>query len=91
VKPRVLLLDDEPVIVDTLAIILNQHGYEARAVYTHDAAIETARSFTPEAFYTGVINVGKNGCETAVELLSILPDCKILVSTGSLGGIEIFK
>ncbi|MCU1311618.1 MAG: Chemotaxis regulator - transmits chemoreceptor signals to flagelllar motor component CheY, partial [Candidatus Angelobacter sp.] len=38
-KPRVLVADDERVIADTLAIILNQHGYDASAVYTGTAAV----------------------------------------------------
>ena len=32
-KPKVLVADDEPVIADTLAMILNQSGFDARAVY----------------------------------------------------------
>ena len=39
-KPKILVVDDERVIADTLAIILNQHGFEASAVYTGTAAVE---------------------------------------------------
>ena len=34
VKPKVLVADDERVIADTLAIILNQAGFDATAVYS---------------------------------------------------------
>ncbi len=37
-KPRVLVADDEQVIANTLAIILNQAGFEARAVYSGENA-----------------------------------------------------
>ena len=33
-KPKVLVADDERVIADTLAIILNQSGFQATAVYS---------------------------------------------------------
>ena len=33
-KRRVLVADDEQVIANTLAVILNQAGFEARAVYS---------------------------------------------------------
>ena len=33
-KTKVLVADDEQVIANTLAIILNQAGFEARAVYS---------------------------------------------------------
>ena len=39
-KPRVLVADDEQVIANTLAIILNQAGFEARAVYSGEKARE---------------------------------------------------
>ncbi|MBV9145829.1 MAG: response regulator, partial [Acidobacteria bacterium] len=32
-KPKVLVVDDERVIADTLAIILNQNGFAATPVY----------------------------------------------------------
>ena len=39
-KPRVLVVDDEHVIADTLAIILNQAGFDASAVYTGSEAVD---------------------------------------------------
>ena len=39
-KPRVLVADDERVIADTLAIILNQAGFDATAVYSGEKAVE---------------------------------------------------
>ncbi len=47
VKPRVLIADDEQVIANTLAIILNQAGFDARAVYSGEKAIETVGEFKP--------------------------------------------
>ena len=38
VKPKVLVVDDERVIADTLAMILNQSGFQATAVYSGEAA-----------------------------------------------------
>ena len=37
---RVLILDDEQIIANTLALILNRSGFEARAVYSGETAIE---------------------------------------------------
>ena len=49
VKPKVLVADDERVIADTLAIILNQSGFEAKAVYSGEKAVETAKEWLPAA------------------------------------------
>jgi DNA-binding NtrC family response regulator len=80
---RVLLLDDDRITVDTLAVILNQNGYEARSVYNHRDAVATAREFCPDIFVTGFVNCcEKNGCETAIEILSLLPKCHVLIISG---------
>jgi CheY-like chemotaxis protein len=47
VKPKVLVADDEQVIANTLAIILNQAGFEARAVYSGEKAIERSTASSP--------------------------------------------
>ncbi len=41
-KPKVLVVDDERVIADTLVMILNQSGFDARAVYSGEGALELA-------------------------------------------------
>ncbi len=46
-KPRVLVADDERVIADTLAIILNQAGFEATAVYSGERAVEMVQILNP--------------------------------------------
>jgi len=81
---RLLILDDERVIVDTLCVVLNQHGYETCGAYTHGAALAIAREFRPDIFLTGFNNgPDKNGCETAIELLAILPQCRVLIFSGA--------
>ena len=54
-KPRVLVADDEQVIANTLAIILNQAGFEARAVYSGEKAIEALDTFKPDMMISDVI------------------------------------
>ena len=47
VKPKVLVADDERVIADTVTMILNQSGFEARAVYSGEKAVELVATFEP--------------------------------------------
>ena len=60
-KPRVLVADDEQVIANTLAIILNQAGFEARAVYSGEKAIEALDIFHPDMLISDVIMTGMTG------------------------------
>jgi DNA-binding NtrC family response regulator len=84
---RVLILDDSQVTADTLCIIANQHGYECRSAYTHSSAVSIAREFLPNIFLTGFNNLcDKNGCETALEVLTFLPQCRVIICSGSAVG-----
>jgi DNA-binding response OmpR family regulator len=81
-KPRVLIVDDENAIADTLAMILEQAGFEARAVYSGETALEQARTFAPDVLICDVIMPGIPGIETAIRLRALLPSCKIFIVTG---------
>src|ERR1035438_9602351 len=78
-KRRALVVDDEQVIADTLAKILDLNGYEASAVYTGTAAVESARSLQPDLIISDVIMPDMDGIQAAISIRSLLPDCKILL------------
>ena len=81
-KPRVLVADDEQVIANTLAIILNQAGFEARAVYSGEKAIDALDTFHPDMLISDVIMTGMTGIEAAIQTRARLPQCKILLFSG---------
>ena len=88
-KPRVLVADDERVIADTLAMILNQSGFEARAVYSGEKAIETAATFAPDMFITDVIMADLNGIDAAIRMRELLPRVKILLFSGQAATADL--
>jgi CheY-like chemotaxis protein len=90
-KPKVLVVDDERVIADTLAIILNQHGYDAFAVYTGNAAVERARSLSPDLIISDVIMPDMNGIEAAICIRAFLPACKILLFSGQAATQDLLE
>ena len=65
-KPKVLVADDERVIADTLAMILNQSGFEARAVYSGERALELAATLKPDMLISDVIMADLNGIDAAM-------------------------
>lgn len=90
-KPKVLVVDDERVIADTLVIILNQHGFDAHAVYTGTAAVERARSVRPELIISDVIMPDMNGIEAAIQIRQFLPGCKILLFSGQAATADLLE
>ena len=90
-KPRVLVADDEPVIADTLAMILNQSGFEARAVYSGERALELAVTFAPEMLISDVIMGGLNGIDAAIRIQALLPGIKILLFSGQAATADLLE
>lgn len=90
-KPKVLVVDDERVIADTLAIILNQSGFDASAVYTGTDAVENARSNGPDLIISDVIMPDMNGIEAAIRIRQILPGCKILLFSGQAATADLLE
>jgi len=82
VKPKVVVADDERVIADTLAMILNQSGFEARAVYSGEKALELAPTFEPDMLISDVIMAPLNGIDAAIQIRALLPKIKILLFSG---------
>lgn len=83
-KPRhvVLIVDDEPVIADTLSTILSRSGYTVLTAYDGLSALELAKVVPPELLITDVVMPGMTGIDLAISLTKFLPDCKVLLFSG---------
>jgi len=90
-KPKVLVADDERVIADTLTMILNQSGFDARAVYSGEKALEIAPTFGPDMLISDVIMADLNGIDAAIRIRAILPEIKILLFSGQAATADLLE
>jgi CheY-like chemotaxis protein len=91
-KPKVLVVDDERVIADTLSIILNQNGFDASPVYSGDDAVRMAEDLRPQLVISDVIMPGgSNGIEAAIKIRQVLPSCKILLFSGQAATADLLE
>jgi DNA-binding response OmpR family regulator len=90
-KPKVLVADDERVIADTLAMILNQSGFTAKVAYTGEKALEMAADFKPEMLISDVIMGGLNGIDAAIKIRELLPGIKILLFSGQAATADLLE
>ena len=81
-KPRTLVIDDDIAVADTVAMVLNSGGFEAKAVYSAEAGVELARSLEFEFLVTGVVMPKMSGIEAAIQIRELLPKCKVLLVSG---------
>src|SRR3954463_6621630 len=91
IKPKVLVVDDERVIADTLAMILNQSGFQATAVYSGKKALELAPDFQPDMLISDVIMADLNGIDAAIRIREVLPSIKILLFSGQAATADLLE
>jgi DNA-binding response OmpR family regulator len=89
VCPKVLIADDEKIIADTLALILNHVGFEARAVYTGENALELAPDFRPDMLISDVLMSDCNGIDAAIKMRSILPGIRVILLSGQTSAADM--
>jgi CheY-like chemotaxis protein len=90
-RPKVLVVDDEQVIADTLAKILDINGYDASAVYSGLSAVESARTLKPDLIISDVIMTDMDGIEAAIKIRDFLPSCKILLFSGQAATADLLE
>lgn len=86
---RVLIVDDEHSVADTLAMILNRSGHTSKAVYSGLEAIEAARDFKPHAMLSDVMMPGMNGIELARYFAENHAQCRVLLMTAYDSALDI--
>jgi CheY-like chemotaxis protein len=88
---RVLIVDDEHLIADTLALILNLKGFEARVAYSGEQAIETARLMKPQLLLSDVMMREMDGVEAAIQISRLLPRCHIVLFSGQASTVDLLE
>jgi CheY-like chemotaxis protein len=90
-RQKVLVVDDEKVIADTLAIILSQNGFESSAVYSGTDAVLRAKETTPDLVISDVIMPDMNGIQAAIQIRQMLPKTKILLFSGQAATADLLE
>ena len=82
-KARVLVIDDDSSVADTLAMVLNASGFDATAAYSGETALELARLMALDNVVADVMMEPMHGIQTALAISHIHPDCQVLLISGN--------
>lgn len=88
---RVLVIDDEKPLADTLTLILNVAGYEVMTAYDGSSALSQIESFLPDVVISDVVMPGMNGIETCGKIQKEHPNCHIILFSGQAATNELMK
>src|SRR3954454_5086773 len=84
-KTRVLVVDDEHIIADTMTEILKRSGFHAQCAYDGQSAFELALHITPDVVLTDVVMPRMNGVQLAIAIRKSLPGVQIILLSGQAG------
>jgi DNA-binding NtrC family response regulator len=80
--PKILVVDDDASITDTLVLIFRSAGYDSLGVYSAEEARDAFVLFRPNLVLADVLLGDGNGIELAVACKRGNPDCRILLFSG---------
>jgi CheY-like chemotaxis protein len=88
---RLLVVDDEPAIANTLAHILRHQGFETHIAYSGEQAIEVANAVSPDVLISDLSMGALSGFDAAIRIREELPDCRIILFSGHFTTEEILQ
>jgi CheY-like chemotaxis protein len=88
---RILVIDDEASVAETLEMILRGCGYEVRAAFSAEQAIETIAQWQPDLAIVDVMLPQMNGIEFGRVLKSNYPSCHVLLVSGHPAAAELVE
>ncbi|MFO7948893.1 MAG: response regulator, partial [Candidatus Fermentibacteraceae bacterium] len=82
---RILVVDDERIILDTTSELLSHMGYRVETASSGESALELLRSDESKSIGLVLLDVtmpGMNGLETLRAMREVRPDIEVVVSSG---------
>ena len=80
-KQRVLVVDDDKLVADTLSMIFLAHGFDSEARYSAADGLERARSFDPQLVLCDVTMPDESGLHLVEKLSEEVPGARMLMLT----------
>ena len=78
-KRKALVVDDDRVLCETLAMILNKSGYTAKSAKGGEAAVALAEEFLPDIFIGQMNMIEVNGIDAALAIRRVCPALRVIL------------
>ena len=88
---RVLVVDDDRLVADTLTLIFQRNGFVAKAAYSAEEALRSSREFLPHLLLCDVTMPERDGLSLVEDMTREMPACRILVLTGFYSNLKIVR
>ena len=88
---RVLIVDDERVITDTIVTIFTQAGYDSRGVYSAEQALLEMEDWPPALVIIDVLLPAMNGIDLAIRIKAQWPGCYLSLFSGQAATTDLLE
>lgn len=88
---KILIVDDERLIADTLAKILNLNGFCAIPAYSGAEAVATARLEFFDVLLTDVVMPEMNGIQLSEKIRNVFPKCTVILMSGNVETEQLLR
>jgi len=86
--PVVFVVDDEPLIALTLAMVLQSSGFDATSFTDPFEALRAAHFGAPDLILSDVMMPFLSGIDLAAKVKAFRPDCKVLLLSGEAALVD---
>ncbi len=90
-KARVLVVDDEELIAESVAEILRTEGFDAIAAFSGQEALELAKELCPDIVLSDVLMPDMDGVDTAIRIRDACPKTRILLFSGQAATSDLLE
>jgi CheY-like chemotaxis protein len=88
---KILVVEDEAVVLHTLELILKHGGFEVRGARNGTEALSTALTFAPDILLCDINLPDTNGISVSLDLKKALPRCRIVLLSGEISSAELLE
>jgi len=88
---KILIVDDEPKIAETLKLIFSARGYDVRIADSGEQAIEVLDVWKPDLAIVDVMLPRMNGIDFGIALREKEPECRLLLLSGHPGTTALLE
>ncbi len=87
-KQRILVVDDDRLVADTLNMVFLANGFDSEARYSAADGLNRARTFSPQLMLCDVTMPEETGLQLVEKVSAEMPDVRLLMLTAYSSNME---
>lgn len=90
-RPKILVVEDEAVVLHTLQLVLKQNGYDVCGARDGTEAFSVAPAFEPDILLCDINLPGVDGITVAKRIKHELPHIRVVLLSGEITSAELLE